>query len=463
MSSIGITLNTAGSLSPVTTLTDDVIAGLEDKLFEIQQRISTTDLEMLRSGHVPQDQRPLDAAFYTLPAALLSEYEQTADESQLGRILTEAERIQNSFDAVVVLGIGGSYMGARALLESLKSPYYNESDRTARRGCPRLYFAGNNLDNDALSDLLEHLESSGQNWCTIVISKSGGTLETATALRVVIEHMQNSDDGIQGRIVPVTGESGKLQELSKQLGCSVRFHVPDAVGGRFSVLSAVGLLPAAVIGLDILELLHGAADMNRCFEDSSVTENPVLRFIAVTSLLEQLLGCTIRVTSVWSDALESIGLWYDQLLAESLGKQELGATPITAVNTRDLHSRSQQHQEGRRDKLIVNLAVRKSRRKDISVPNSEYDQDELNQLSGVTYHEMLNAALNGTNMALREANRPTLDIHMASLDERHVGQLLQFFMLATVAEGRLLGINPYGQPGVEAYKKNMKSILDMND
>jgi len=462
MPSIGISLNTAGSLSPVSTLTDDEIAGLHDSLSEIRDQITVTDLNALTSGNISEHQRPLDAAFYSTPAGLLSDFQSSGDTSEIGRILSEAKRIQNSFDAVVVLGIGGSYMGARALLQGLRSPYYNELGEEHRGGCPKIYFAGNSLDNDALSDLLDHLDSLGDRWCAIVISKSGGTLETAAALRVIIDQMRDSDAGIDGRIIPVTGDSGKLQELADQLGFDVRFPVPSGVGGRFSVFSAVGLLPAAVIGLDIVALLRGALDANRCFEETAVAENPILRFVAVESLMEQLLGCTIRVTSVWSDSLESTGFWYDQLLAESLGKRELGATPLTAVNTRDLHSRSQQHQEGRRDKLVVNLTVGQPSSDAIVIPKSEHDQDQLNQVAGTTYPELLRAALDGTNRALNDVNRPTIDLHIYKLDERHFGQLLQFLMIATVAEGKLLGINPYGQPGVEAYKENMKSILNID-
>ena len=462
MSSIGISLNTTGCLSPISTLTDDAITGLHDSLSEIRDQMAVTDLNAMASGEIFEHQRPLDAAFYSMPTRLLSEFEADGDTSEIGRILSVAKRIQASFDAVVVLGIGGSYMGARALLQGLRSPYYNELDAEKRNGCPKIYFAGNNLDNGALSDLLCHLDSFGDRWCTIVISKSGGTLETAAALRVIVERMRDSAAGIGGRVIPITGGSGKLQELADQLGCDVRFPVPDGVGGRFSVFSAVGLLPAAVIGLDILELLRGASEANQCFEETAVAENPVLRFVAVESLMEQLLGCTIRVTSVWSDSLESMGFWYDQLLAESLGKRELGATPLTAVNTRDLHSRSQQHQQGRRDKLVVNLTIGQPGGDAIVIPECENDQDQLNQVAGTTYPELLRAAIDGTNRALNDVNRPTIDLNMQQLDERHMGQLLQFLMIATVAEGKLLGINPYGQPGVEAYKQNMKSILDMD-
>jgi glucose-6-phosphate isomerase len=236
------------------------------------------------------------------------------------------------------------------------------------------------------------------------------------------------------------------------------FEVPDGVGGRFSILSAVGLLPAAIMGLDIERLLDGAAAMNEHFRNNGAAENIVLQYVGVCHLMEKR-GYTIRVLSTWGKRLEATGLWYDQLLAESLGKQERGATPLTVVNTRDLHSRGQQHQEGRRDKLITNLIVEKMDREPIRVGKSDLDQDGLNTLCDKSLADIMAAAIEGTNQAYREANRPTAELRLPRLDEYSLGQFFQMMMLATVVEGRLIGINPYGQPGVEAYKKNMNAIL----
>jgi glucose-6-phosphate isomerase len=184
-----------------------------------------------------------------------------------------------------------------------------------------------------------------------------------------------------------------------------------------------------------------------------------LAYAGISHLMETLRGATIRVLSTWGKGLESVGLWYDQLLSESLGKNGQGATPITVVNTRDLHSRGQQHQEGRRDKLITNVIVEKPQRQAIALEKSQFDQDKLNELAGKTYPDMLRAAIEGTNQAYAEDYRRTTSIHLPQLDEASLGQLFQMLMIATVAEGRLIGINPYGQPGVEGYKKNMNAIL----
>jgi glucose-6-phosphate isomerase len=260
-------------------------------------------------------------------------------------------------------------------------------------------------------------------------------------------------------VIPVTGQSGRLRELADALGCQEVFPIPEGVGGRFSVLSAVGLLPAAVMGTDVEHLLEGAAAMNQRFRTAPPLENPVLDYAGLSRLMETRRGATIRVFSTWGKGLEAVGLWYDQLLSESLGKNGQGATPLTVVNTRDLHSRGQQHQEGRRDKLFTNVVVEQTDREWLAIERSEFDQDKLNALSGKTLPEILGAAFEGTNQAYADDFRRTATIRLPRLDEASLGQLFQMLMLATVVEGRLVGINPYGQPGVEAYKKNMNAIL----
>ena len=185
----------------------------------------------------------------------------------------------------------------------------------------------------------------------------------------------------------------------------------------------------------------------------------MLDYTAVCHVMESQFGKTTRVLSTWGSRLEALGLWYDQLLSESLGKQQRGATPITVVNTRDLHSRGQQHQQGTRDKLITNLIVQRPMTTPLNVPTSDRDQDLLNRLSDKTVPDILEAALQGTNQAYAGDERPTVDIVLPQLDEYVLGQLLQMLMLSTVVEGRLIEVNPYGQPGVEDYKNNMEKIL----
>lgn len=410
-----------------------------------------------KGGPVPEEMQPLDAAFFDLPERLLDE-----DRALLDRIIAAGDRMAKDVDRVLVLGIGGSYMGARALFEACCHPYHNELSRRARGGRPRIYFEGNNVDNDAVQGLLDLVEDT-DDWGIIVISKSGGTLETAVAFRVFFEALRKSvkgdQDKLRRRIIPITGDSGRLHELAEAIGCPEIFPIPDGVGGRFSILSAVGLLPAAVMGLDVNHLLEGAAAMNQRFRSAPPLENPVLDYVGVARLMEMRRGATIRVLSTWGKGLEAVGLWYDQLLSESLGKHGQGATPLTVVNTRDLHSRGQQHQEGRRDKLITNLVVENTHRDWVAIEPSEFDQDNLNSLSGKSLPDILRAAYCGTNQAYAEDYRRTATIKLPRLDEASLGQLFQMLMVATVLEGRLVGINPYGQPGVEGYKKNMNAIL----
>lgn len=442
----------------------DSRAQIRDRL-EAARRDVLDDLVLFRSGKpVPESKAPLDAAFIDLPRRLLDEYHADGADSEVGRILTTANRLAEDVDRVVVLGIGGSYMGARALFEAVGHSYHNEVDRSERGNRPRLYFSGNNVDATATAALLKLLEDSGDDWGIVVVSKSGGTLETAVAFRLFLRALEESVHDASrrsARIVPVTGTSGKLFNLSEALGCAAesRFEVPDGVGGRFSILSAVGLVPAAVVGLDIVALLEGAADLTQRFRDSSVDEDPVLNYVATGNLLETQAAVTLRVLSVWDDGMEAVGLWYDQLLAESLGKQGLGATPLTTVNSRDLHSRHQQHQEGRRDKLITNLVVQQEPQNHLVVGELPGDEDDLNRLSHTTMRDIAAAAHQGTNEALAKDRRPTAEIVLPARNEYALGQLFQMLMLATVVEGRLLGINPYGQPGVQDYKENMNRIL----
>ncbi|MGE3314913.1 MAG: glucose-6-phosphate isomerase [Planctomycetaceae bacterium] len=429
------------------------------------------DIALLNSGNsIPAAKNPLDSGFIDLPAELLAEFRQKGAESLVGRMQAAATELRREIDKLVLLGIGGSYMGARALFEALCDPFHNQLTRDERRSIPRIYFEGNNIDNDSLAALLRLLKhhcrdksTVEERWGISVISKSGGTLETAAAFRLfrrALEDYYGADSEESRRyVVPITGETGKLRELSKAKGYPAIFPIPDGVGGRFSVLTAVGLFPAAMLGLDIVKLLQGAADMTERTRQQPMGKNPVLDYTATCHVFEQAHGMHIRVLSTWGSRLEALGLWYDQLLSESLGKEEKGATPITVVNSRDLHSRGQQHQEGTRNKLITNVVVEAPSSQPISVPKFGDDFDDLNKHSSKTIPDMLKAAIAGTNRAYADVKRPTADIVLPKLDEYAVGQIFQMLMLATVVEGRLISINPYGQPGVEAYKKNMTAIL----
>ena len=440
-----------------TGLVESDLKWLAPRLLACRQEV-LDNIELFRSGKpVPPEKEPLDAGFFGVPAQLLG-----PQRKELDRLVATADRLARESDRVLVLGIGGSYMGARAMFEACCHPYHNELPRKRRGGRPRIYFEGNNVDNDAVQGLLDLVEGDGD-WSIIVISKSGGTLETAAAFRIFLDSLRRSlkgdDAKLKSRVVAITGAKGGLRDLSGALGLTDVFTIPEGVGGRFSVFSPVGLLPAAALGLDVVKLLEGAAAMNERFRTAAPLDNPALAYAGISRLMETRRGCTIRLLSTWGKRLEAVGLWYDQLLSESLGKKGMGATPITVVNTRDLHSRGQQHQEGRRDKLITNVVVEQSDREPVAIEKSVHNQDKLNELAGKTLPDVLRAAYTGTNQAYAADCRRTAELRLKRLDEHTLGQLLQMFMIATVVEGRLVGINPYGQPGVEDYKVQMKRIL----
>ena len=468
-SPIDLRYDYSGALRDEKRLKQADVDGLAEKLAAAHKQVVDDAAEFGKTGPRGAGSQPWDPGYVNFPAMLLDEYAKHRDASPLGKILRCAHRIRESVDRVVVLGIGGSYMGARAIFEAMCDPYFNEQSRGERGSRPRLYFEGNNVDNDSAQALLRHLGGRGQangvddRWAMVVISKSGGTLETAVAFRLFLKALRKSCGGdgsqLSHYIVPVTDKDSTLHKLTTALGCTQRYDVPDGVGGRFSVLTAVGLLPAAVLGLDIVKLLQGARKFTDYFlSRPQLAENIVLQQVGVSHLLEQK-GYTTRVLSIWGKRLEAFGLWYDQLLAESLGKEQKGATPLTTVNTRDLHSRQQQHQQGRRDKLFTNVYVDQPTDDILSVGHSDLDDDGLNKYARKTLPEILTAAMQATNQALHDDGHPTTDLALSRLDESTLGQLFQMMMLATSVEGHLIGVNPYGQPGVEGYKVNMNAIL----
>jgi glucose-6-phosphate isomerase len=443
------------------------------RLKEIQPRLTQVRGQVAAEREmqqVPPELQPLDAGFIDLPQKTLDAYRRRGEASELGLVLGHAARLREQTDRVVVLGIGGSSLGARALFEGLCNTYHNELPPDRRLGTPRVYFEGNNVDNDAMQDLLELLENTcvdpemrEERWGVIVVSKSGDTLETAAAYRVLrrsaAEYYGPRSPWLRRLIVPVTGSAGRLRDLCHADGYGDVLTIPDNVGGRYSVFTPAGLLPAAALGLDVRALLLGAAGMTRRFLEEPFERNPVLQYAAVNHLMAEEQGKPIRVLSVWSKKLQAVGHWYDQLLAESLGKRGRGPTPLTAVQTRDLHSRGQQHQDGPRDRVINNLTVRHPRHAPITIGMADRNEDDLNALNRKGWPDLMQAALEGTKRAYFDAARPTADLIVPTLSEHTMGQLLQMLMLATVIEGRLMGVNPYGQPGVEAYKRHMREAL----
>jgi len=415
---------------------------------------------------------PLDAAFLDLPQATLDNHRRKGDASDLGRVLSLATHLREQVDRVVFLAVSDSALGSRALFEALCSRYHNELPPETRLGVPRIYFEGDNADNDALQNLLDLLQITcvdpdqrEERWAVVASDKTGDALEPGAALRVfrreANEYYGLRSEWLTQLFATVTGGASKLHNLFEAHGHddSSILTIPDNVGARFSVFTAAGLLPAAIMGLDVRALLLGAATMTKRFLEEPFERNPILQFAGINYLMAEEYHKPLRVLSVWSKKLEAVGQWYDQLVAQSLGKQGRGPTPLTLVGTRDLHARGQHHQEGPRDRIINNLIVKNPKAVPILVQMADHNEDDLNQYNRKGMPDILNATLRGVNQAYHDVARPTADLVLPTLSEHTMGQLLQLLMLATVVEGRLMGVNPYGQSGVEAYKRHVREFL----
>jgi glucose-6-phosphate isomerase len=422
--------------------------------------------------NVPPENLPLDAAFIDLPQATLDAYRRKGDASELGRTLNLAGRLRDETDRIVLLGMGGAFLAGRALFEALKPVYHNELPAETRLGVPRIYFEGNNCDNDGLQDLLDLLQITcvdpdqrEERWAVIVVSRSGGTLEPAVALRVfrreAAEYYGLRSEWGRELFALATGSESKLRDLFQKCGHAEQnvLTIPDNVGSRYAAFTAAGLLPAALMGLDVRALLLGAAMMTKRFLEEPFERNPVLQYAGLNYLLTEEYGKPLRVMSVWSKKLEAVGRWYEHVLAESLGKFGRGPTPLTMVQTRDLPTFGQQNQEGPRDRVINNLVVKTPRSVPIMVQMADHNEDDLNVYARKGLPDLMNAALAGCKGAAFDVGRPTADLVIPTLSEHTIGQLLQMLMLATVVEGRLMGLNPYGNPGVDVYRRKMREIL----
>ena len=355
-------------------------------------------------------------------------------------------------DRVVILGSGGSCTGAKAILESCCQPFWNELSRADRGSKPRIYFGGNSFDNDSMQGLLHLLDahkgkpasSEFERWALVVIDKNGDTPETASALRQFLAALQTSTgldrEKLFELLVPVTGQSSRLHEMVTQLGSTDIYPIPEGVDDPFSVLSVAGLVPAAMLGVNVIELLQGAVAMTEHFETAPPQENVVLQYAATNHLLEKQRGLAVRVLRLWSKALEPFGFWYDQLVSESLSKELGGVTQISMVKTSDLFSRHQQHLHAHRDTAVNNIIVEEVRFDALPVQKGENDVDFKFGVSQETLPEALKRVIAAANEELKLAGRPSTNLLVPRVDELHMGQLFQMMMLATVVEGRFMGV-----------------------
>lgn len=421
----------------------------------------------------PLEQRPLDAGFIDLPQKTLDLHRRHGEQSDLGRVLAAAHWLRQETDRVVVLGTGAALAGPRALFSALCHRHHNELPPKDRLGVPRLYFAGDDADTDSTQDLLDLFERTcvdpdlrDERWGLIAANKSGESLETAAAYRLFrneAARFYGSNNGkLRQFIVPITGRAGgKVRDLLLAQGFTDAdiLTVPDNVGCRFGAFTVAGLLPAAVLGLDVRALLLGAAAMTKRFLEEPFERNPVLQFAAVNHLLGEEHGKRTRVFAVWAAKLESLGRWYEQLVAACLNRHGKGPTPVTALLPRDLSARGQQLQDGPRTAVVNHLVVKTPKTQPFAVGMAERNEDELNQYARRTLPDLTRATHAGWRQALAESARPTADLIVPALTEVTLGQLMQLLMLTTVVEAKLAGVNPYGQPAGAIRRRYTQAIL----
>ncbi|KXG42738.1 glucose-6-phosphate isomerase [Tepidibacillus decaturensis] len=378
------------------------------------------------------------------------------DKDEFARIKQAAKRIQENSDALVVIGIGGSYLGARAAIEMLTHSFYNQLPKEQRK-TPEIYFLGHQISSTYLKHLLQVLE--GKDISVNVISKSGTTTEPAIAFRVMKEVLENKygKEEAKNRIYATTDVSkGALRKLAEEEGYET-FVIPDDVGGRYSVLTAVGLLPIATAGIDIDQMMAGAKHAYELYQNDNVLENEAYQYAVVRNALYRK-GKTIEIMVNYEPNLHYFSEWWKQLFGESEGKDHKGIYPASVDFTTDLHSMGQYIQEGRRDLMETVLIVEKAK-EEVVIKKTEDNLDGLNFLAGKTMDFINKKAFEGTLLAHTDGQVPNLIVKLDQLNEFTFGHLVYFFEKACGMSGYLQGVNPFDQPGVEAYKKNMFALL----
>ena len=378
------------------------------------------------------------------------------DRAEVIRIKKAAERIKNNSDILIVIGIGGSYLGARAVIESLTSSFSNMLSKE-KRGTPLVLYAGNNISPNYLNELIEAIE--GKDFSINVISKSGTTTEPAIAFRTFREILENKygiEEARKRIFVTTDKEKGALKKLSDEEGYE-NFVIPDNVGGRYSVLTPVGLLPIAVAGIDIEKLMKGASIAREKYLDSDVKYNDCYRYAVARNILYSN-GKNIEILVNYEPKMHYITEWWKQLFGESEGKENKGIFPAGVDFTTDLHSMGQYIQQGERKLFETVISVNESKT-DMEIRAEEDNIDGLNYLAGKSMDYVNKKAMEGTILAHVTGGCPNIKIEIDKLDEETIGHLIYFFEKACAMSGYILGINPFNQPGVEEYKKNMFRLL----
>lgn len=378
------------------------------------------------------------------------------DKEEFGRIKKAAEKIQKDSQVLLVIGIGGSYLGARAAIEFLRHGFYNQITPEKRK-TPEIYYVGNSISSSYIQGLIDVIGE--RDFSINMISKSGTTTEPAIAFRVfkgILEKKYGKEEAAK-RIYATTDKArGALKNLATEEGYET-FVVPDDVGGRFSVLTAVGLLPIAVSGADIDQLMEGAAVGRRAALENDFEENDALKYAAVRNILHRK-GKSVEILADYEPSLHYISEWWKQLYGESEGKDGKGIFPASVDLTTDLHSMGQFIQDGSRIMFETVLDVETSR-DEIVLEEEPVDLDGLNYLAGKNVDFINKSAMNGTILAHTDGQVPNLMVHIPAQTEFYLGQLFYFFEFACGVSGYVLGVNPFDQPGVESYKKNMFALL----
>ena len=378
------------------------------------------------------------------------------DKEEFARIKKSAEKIKNDSDVLIVIGIGGSYLGARAAIEMLTSNFHNALDNDKRKA-PKIFYVGNNISSTYMADLLQAID--GKDVSLNIISKSGTTTEPAIAFRILREYVEKKYgvEEAKKRIYATTDKAkGALKTLADAEGYET-FVVPDDVGGRFSVLTAVGLLPIAAAGIDIDEMMKGAQDAREKYSNPSLKENDAYKYAAVRNALYNK-GKTIELLVNYEPNLHYFNEWWKQLYGESEGKDNKGLFPAAVDFTTDLHSMGQYIQEGRRILFETVINIEKAKY-EINIEEDAEDLDGLNFLVGKTMDFVNKQAFQGTLLAHNDGGVPNMVVNVPEISAYYFGYMVYFFEKACGISGYLLGVNPFNQPGVEAYKKNMFALL----
>ena len=378
------------------------------------------------------------------------------DKDEFERIQKAADKIKADSDVLLVIGIGGSYLGARAAIEFLRHSFYNMISKEARK-TPEIYFVGNSISSTYLHDLIDVIGE--RDFSVNIISKSGTTTEPAIAFRIfkeMLEKKYGKEEAAKRIYATTDKERGALKNLATEEGYE-SFVVPDDVGGRFSVLTAVGLLPIAASGADITKLMEGAASARKAALELSFEENDALKYAAVRNILHAK-GKSVEVLANYEPSLHYVSEWWKQLYGESEGKDQKGIFPASVDLTTDLHSMGQFIQDGSRIMYETVLNVEKSR-EEVMIGEEPVDLDGLNYLAGQTVDFVNKSAMNGTVLAHTDGNVPNLMVNIPEQNEFYLGELFYFFEFACGVSGYILGVNPFNQPCVEAYKKNMFALL----